>query len=138
MRSGSSAMLDPTSQQCVDHAPCLPFIQVWASAKGARWPALQTLDAARKVRSTKTGPISDLFQQPVRPGCRRASSNQSFTAPALRFAACRRRSLGPLLRLSSKAAKPRDCPTPGCLLYTSDAADEEDSVDLGGRRIIKK
>eukprot|EP00658_Telonema_sp_P-2_P016000 TRINITY_DN16193_c0_g1_i1.p1 TRINITY_DN16193_c0_g1~~TRINITY_DN16193_c0_g1_i1.p1 ORF type:complete len:158 (-),score=46.68 TRINITY_DN16193_c0_g1_i1:89-562(-) len=28
---------------------------------------------------------------------------------------------------------PRDC-----LLYTSDAADEEDSVDLGGRRIIKK
>src|SRR5665648_978935 len=26
------------------------------------------------------------------------------------------------------------CP---CLLYTSDAADEEDSVDLGGRRIIK-
>src|SRR5664279_5916820 len=33
-------------------------------------------------------------------------------------------------------------PTPAvsntCLLYTSDAADEEDSVDLGGRRIIKK
>src|SRR5664280_3010671 len=27
---------------------------------------------------------------------------------------------------------------PTCLLYTSDAADEEDSVDLGGRRIIKK
>ena len=25
-----------------------------------------------------------------------------------------------------------------CLLYTSDAADEEDSVDLGGRRIIYK
>ena len=25
-----------------------------------------------------------------------------------------------------------------CLLYTSDAADEEDSVDLGGRRINKK
>ena len=28
-----------------------------------------------------------------------------------------------------------DC---GCLLYTSDAADERSSVDLGGRRIIKK
>ena len=27
---------------------------------------------------------------------------------------------------------PRDT----CLLYTSDAADEEDSVDLGGRRLI--
>ena len=25
-----------------------------------------------------------------------------------------------------------------CLLYTSDAADEDRSVDLGGRRIIKK
>ena len=26
----------------------------------------------------------------------------------------------------------------GCLLYTSDAADEDQGVDLGGRRIIKK
>ena len=26
----------------------------------------------------------------------------------------------------------------GCLLYTSDAADERSSVDLGGRRTIKK
>eukprot|EP00658_Telonema_sp_P-2_P072502 TRINITY_DN61633_c0_g1_i1.p1 TRINITY_DN61633_c0_g1~~TRINITY_DN61633_c0_g1_i1.p1 ORF type:complete len:100 (-),score=17.42 TRINITY_DN61633_c0_g1_i1:47-346(-) len=25
-----------------------------------------------------------------------------------------------------------------CLLYTSDAADEEDSVDIGGHRVIKK
>src|SRR5678815_4745995 len=31
----------------------------------------------------------------------------------------------------------RDCHRP-CLLYTSDAADERSSVDLGGRRIIKK
>ena len=29
-------------------------------------------------------------------------------------------------------------PPSGCLLYTSDAADERSSVDLGGRRIIKK
>ena len=27
---------------------------------------------------------------------------------------------------------------PACLLYTSDAADERSSGDLGGRRIIKK
>src|SRR5664279_757855 len=32
----------------------------------------------------------------------------------------------------------RPAPKMICLLYTSDAADEEDSVDLGGRRIIKK
>src|SRR5678816_1649105 len=30
--------------------------------------------------------------------------------------------------------EPAEC----CLLYTSDAADERSSVDLGGRRIIKK
>ena len=29
-------------------------------------------------------------------------------------------------------------PCTSCLLYTSDAADERSSVDLGGRRIIKK
>ena len=29
-------------------------------------------------------------------------------------------------------------PIYACLLYTSDAADERSSVDLGGRRIIKK
>ena len=29
-------------------------------------------------------------------------------------------------------------PLSHCLLYTSDAADERSSVDLGGRRIIKK
>eukprot|EP00656_Telonema_subtile_P026923 TRINITY_DN28903_c0_g1_i1.p1 TRINITY_DN28903_c0_g1~~TRINITY_DN28903_c0_g1_i1.p1 ORF type:complete len:283 (+),score=-1.34 TRINITY_DN28903_c0_g1_i1:199-1047(+) len=33
---------------------------------------------------------------------------------------------------------PAALPSRACLLYTSDAADEEDSVDLGGRRIIKK
>ena len=37
--------------------------------------------------------------------------------------------------LSSTAG--RDVPD-DCLLYTSDAADERSSVDLGGRRIIKK
>eukprot|EP00658_Telonema_sp_P-2_P058755 TRINITY_DN47307_c0_g1_i1.p1 TRINITY_DN47307_c0_g1~~TRINITY_DN47307_c0_g1_i1.p1 ORF type:complete len:176 (+),score=45.24 TRINITY_DN47307_c0_g1_i1:444-971(+) len=37
---------------------------------------------------------------------------------------------------SSSGTTPRV--TISCLLYTSDAADEEDSVDLGGRRIIKK
>ena len=38
------------------------------------------------------------------------------------------------------AACDRNCDglVDACLLYTSDAADEEDSVDLGGRRDIKK
>ena len=44
-------------------------------------------------------------------------------------------------RCAGPAAVPgRDAQEPagGCLLYTSDAADERSSVDLGGRRIIKK
>ena len=38
----------------------------------------------------------------------------------------------PVLRVYCEA------PDRACLLYTSDAADERSSVDLGGRRIIKK
>ena len=44
------------------------------------------------------------------------------------------------ITISTKAAL-REMMAPGllaCLLYTSDAADERSSVDLGGRRIIKK
>ena len=36
------------------------------------------------------------------------------------------------------SADPEAEPCDACLLYTSDAADERSSVDLGGRRIIKK
>ena len=38
---------------------------------------------------------------------------------------------------SPEPSKPAD-PPPTCLLYTSDAADDMQCVDLGGRRIIKK
>ena len=41
----------------------------------------------------------------------------------------------PLLDLGAHLVGPR---LGACLLYTSDAADERSSVDLGGRRIIKK
>ena len=37
-----------------------------------------------------------------------------------------------------RGARPRHTLFASCLLYTSDAADERSSVDLGGRRIIKK
>ena len=45
-------------------------------------------------------------------------------------------------RLLAAGRRPDDLaeqlPDRPCLLYTSDAADERSSVDLGGRRIIKK
>ena len=40
-----------------------------------------------------------------------------------------------LFKVLRDATKPE---IKACLLYTSDAADERSSVDLGGRRIIKK
>src|SRR5678815_6073688 len=42
----------------------------------------------------------------------------------------------PIKRKKVKFTEPT--PPRSCLLYTSDAADERSSVDLGGRRIIKK
>ena len=39
---------------------------------------------------------------------------------------------------AEKTSSGDDAPSFHCLLYTSDAADERSSVDLGGRRIIKK
>src|SRR5450756_3192722 len=39
---------------------------------------------------------------------------------------------------SDRARPPRGLRLQGCLLYTSDAADDLLCVDLGGRRIIKK
>ena len=41
-------------------------------------------------------------------------------------------------QLDSAEALEPDAPDLACLLYTSDAADERSSVDLGGRRFIKK
>ena len=41
-------------------------------------------------------------------------------------------------KLETKKPAEIDAELDTCLLYTSDAADERSSVDLGGRRIIKK
>ena len=41
-------------------------------------------------------------------------------------------------RLAERRSQRAETLSGGCLLYTSDAADERSSVDLGGRRIIKK
>ena len=55
-------------------------------------------------------------------------------------AICHRSRLGPKLAHChhSGLSGPQQSWGRSCLLYTSDAADERSSVDLGGRRIIKK
>ena len=52
----------------------------------------------------------------------------------------RRRRRAPAQRPAARGGRPQGAGRqhPACLLYTSDAADERSSVDLGGRRIIKK
>ena len=54
------------------------------------------------------------------------------SAPWIR-ASSRRTSASEVASVAPAEGSPRTC-----LLYTSDAADERSSVDLGGRRIIKK
>ena len=45
----------------------------------------------------------------------------------------------PVDMIAADIAAMGDCPlVEGCLLYTSDAADQRSRVDPGGRRIIKK
>src|SRR5678816_3056120 len=51
---------------------------------------------------------------------------------------CMRIPCGPLHVVLRRRTGQRDDEPVACLLYTSDAADERSSVDLGGRRIIKK
>ena len=48
--------------------------------------------------------------------------------------------LSPLIKRRTLRLNKLDSPSPKdpCLLYTSDAADDMQCVDLGGRRIIKK
>ena len=46
--------------------------------------------------------------------------------------------VSPLVELDDARAIVLELKEHTCLLYTSDAADERSSVDLGGRRIIKK
>eukprot|EP00658_Telonema_sp_P-2_P017585 TRINITY_DN16847_c0_g1_i1.p1 TRINITY_DN16847_c0_g1~~TRINITY_DN16847_c0_g1_i1.p1 ORF type:complete len:288 (-),score=107.18 TRINITY_DN16847_c0_g1_i1:77-940(-) len=69
-----------------------------------------------------------------------AGSAMGVVSPSV-LASAQERLLDQILPGASKAAQDEAASTKAqgvCLLYTSDAADEEDSVDLGGRRIIKK
>src|SRR5674536_391821 len=65
-------------------------------------------------------------------------ASQEPTAARLRFQVDSAHPPHNRVRASPSSASLTPARSRSCLLYTSDAADEEDSVDLGGRRIIKK
>ena len=100
----------------------------------------QAKDGIRSlVRSRGLGDVYKR-QPPARPpfttGRRRALRALGLAALAWPAAHARRPTAPdpPTLRLLAHGRPPNGT----CLLYTSDAADERSSADLGGRRLIKK
>eukprot|EP00658_Telonema_sp_P-2_P033651 TRINITY_DN24654_c0_g2_i1.p1 TRINITY_DN24654_c0_g2~~TRINITY_DN24654_c0_g2_i1.p1 ORF type:complete len:495 (+),score=109.55 TRINITY_DN24654_c0_g2_i1:145-1485(+) len=92
-------------------------------------PELQRTRSGLAEVSDSNNNDLDVFHSPVN-----ADWDVSRLSPALGQATYLERSVvvrTPLLSQKKDSSSP-------CLLYTSDAADEEDSVDLGGRRMIKK
>src|SRR5664280_2504129 len=86
--------------------------------KGTRWPMLAAPGGARRRLPGRRWP-APWWAPPASWGWRRLAGRKPPTPW--------RRRRG---RDDGLCRRPRPC-----LLYTSDAADEEDSVDLGGRRI---
>src|SRR5674536_400509 len=98
-----------------------------------------------KRQAVFAGRLDEGSQTPAQGGCSRGGRLQDQAGDRARadrgglcgWSAARCGGDGCGLWLQHRPAHRRER-TRICLLYTSDAADEEDSVDLGGRRIIKK
>ena len=65
-------------------------------------------------------------------------THEEYLAAVLEREVAARGASGAQLRIRAAGFAARKTLEEFCLLYTSDAADERSSVDLGGRRIIKK
>src|SRR5664280_2644019 len=107
-------------------------------------PNFSPLDRAYSRQSSRTTqPRHTSFASRV--DAPRSGKKRSGSTPIQFALVCQVRSWGPYIndtmstdRPPSHSATQSRVKLHSCLLYTSDAADEEDSVDLGGRRIIKK
>src|SRR5664280_1149296 len=105
----------------------------------ARHPVLAGNQVSpRQGRATLARLLHDLLEHRGKKGLFRYRHLHKNTPPSGHAAygdrTARPGSTRPCGRVSGLFSCQRIC----CLLYTSDAADEEDSVDLGGRGIIKK
>ena len=99
--------------------------------------------------------LGDVYKRQVEILATQHASNEKITykarwlvgadgpsSPVLRAIYGNTYKLAPMFFVGQKFHTIKECPLDPqyfhCLLYTSDAADERSSVDLGGRRIIKK
>ena len=89
---------------------------------------LRVLTEDWRVFSGELGRVEQSFASELRDVRNRHAHNDSFTGDDTY------RALDTMERLLTAAGAPDQADA--CLLYTSDAADERSSVDLGGRRII--
>src|SRR5664279_73057 len=130
---------------------------VWLSVHGWCCTELTTSASAATVGTSKQSPTLRSPGAPVRLSLKTyrpiASATTTTTTMIRRFRPPRRPTVGvkagPGVQPAGGVPNPDPPGAPGgapaggapkadpagCLLYTSDAADEEDSVDLGGRRI---
>src|SRR5664279_4312301 len=96
----------------------------------------QPVALATIIRSPKSWETSlryGVSPQPLQ-ASENSNSGSRTWAPFTVSWAIRLRSSGGIDWKNSQLGRSMSRCASGCLLYTSDAADEEDSVDLGGRR----
>eukprot|EP00658_Telonema_sp_P-2_P069487 TRINITY_DN5875_c0_g1_i1.p1 TRINITY_DN5875_c0_g1~~TRINITY_DN5875_c0_g1_i1.p1 ORF type:complete len:263 (+),score=49.41 TRINITY_DN5875_c0_g1_i1:56-844(+) len=117
-----------TTRQYVQH--CQQLHQQWIQCRSV----LQHY--AMYVSISRGTILSSSQQQPSGPSSPTSPKPESFGVPAASIVAVTSE-MNMSERLHQLAEASLTVVT-ACLLYTSDAADEEDSVDLGGRRIIEK
>ena len=110
---------------------------------------LDVCEATLNARDLVNEPASHLSAVQLSEAAQKLAKSCGFTAKVMNKKQIEAEKMGGLLAVNQGSIdppvfivmewKPKNAVNKKpCLLYTSDAADERSSVDLGGRRIIKK
>src|SRR5678815_231787 len=137
IRDRLESLRDPVAPSATEFKPSKDF--AWQAAKGNAGPMASALQRAAEAAGKTVEPA------PAKPHLvveaqKSASSSRGSAAAAPAMAREFSESSVETAATEHVSATPAhaEAHSYSCLLYTSDAADERSSVDLGGRRIIKK